>query len=726
MATKQGNAHKIATMASKSCNGVSARDLYIPLVTTITTNTTNRTYRVVVDAYCFFDTRININNTFHNMTLNGQSVNDKTVNGWVSQDLPGTKIATTTITGSYDAEGKPSTASYNISITGSMTYYKDVGCHATAEREFANSIIANIPNIAPRYVPPATPTYDVAYNLPDAIELNLAVDNFGEGGGKYLYAEASKTSDFAKVKRSNVLNTEAGLVRISNLQQNTLYHVRVVAANNGSETVVVDSSNNMFTISSGEIISLQPGGTSGFTAKVFVNTGSNYFPNNTEWLERSSDGGATWTECSTSRAHISGTGTILGTVLQGSENNLVRLVVQTVGPEIFYSEPVEYTAPTDIWGYITDITPMSGTQANVRFRVFGDSGTGPATVKVWYRPYGMEEDWIDGGSTTATPGFMYADVLLNNLIANYAKYEVSLEITRTGTSGYNTEPITFFTIPTVVSNDTCESLDYMVQLICQIYKAIKEGNIVIYMNDDTKQWCEGEDGIPTLAAIMSRVDRFMHAVGCTLCSMEGFIELLKASEPNQVFMAQAGWVDCDDTPTEGSVRPVTSDGVKQAVDDLVSQVWHFIDSYDYYGTDLADLQSQTPPSSGRTGIVDNHRYHWNGSSWVDDGVAPEISNFGVIHINGGKYAEEAYYWFVDDWNRLDADTEAIERRLEALESLKLVESLDPGQYKIATADGTKTAAQVSALIPTDATMDTIILLTDPEQQDETTVTVLPS
>ena len=116
-------------------------------------------------------------------------------------------------------------------------------------------------------------------------------------------------------------------------------------------------------------------------------------------------------------------------------------------------------------------------------------------------------------------------------------------------------------------------------------------------------------------------------------------------------------------------------------------------------------------------------YTWNGSSWASARDIPH-EDFGVIHINSGRYADHAFYWFVNDWNRLDADTDEIEARLDALESLKVVQSFDGLQYKIALADSSLTKAQINALIPTDATMDTVIILTDPALEDETQVTIL--
>ena len=718
----KGNAHTIPAMASKSCAGISARDLYVPLTATVSTNTTNRTFTVEVVASCYFGTRINIDNTFHSMTLNGQNVNDKEINGWVSQDEPGKEIARLTINGTYNAEGKPSFKVISVPFSGSMTYYKDVGCHNTAERSFSNSIIVTIGDIEPHYVAPAEPTITNVVSLDDALLVDASVSSFGEGGGKYLYVEASKTADFAKVKTSEVINELSGTCRISNLQNNTKYYLRAVAENNGSSTYMQTPTEG-YTLAASQITSLQSSYGNMYQVSVSVEVrngaGANEITNRVQY---SKDNGITWTALATN--HYTTNFAITGAG-DWQPNNFLLFRVQTTTENVgvYTSNVVEYTIPDGLSGYVAQITSTGGTTANVRIYV-ASSTSGNVSTTVYYRPYGTEEEWVKAGNTTPVQANTFYNTSITNLNPNYAKYEISLNLKK-GQKEYDTEPVTFYTIPVAVSNDTCESLDYMVQLICQTYKAIQNGNIVVYMNDDTKGWCEGEDGIPTLAAIMSRINRFMHAVACTLCSMEGFIELLKQSDSNQVFMGSAGWVDCDDEPTAGSTRPVTSDGIYQAIDELVRQVWHYVGEYDYYAENPLELNAQSGTAVNQTAVMGNKKYKWNGSSWVEDGT-PVMENFGVIHINGGRHADKAYYWFVDGWNRLDADTEEIEDRLEALENTKFVETINSDQYKIATADGSLTSNQVSALIPTDATMDTIILLTATEQADETTLTVLPS
>lgn len=168
----KGNAHKISAMASKSCNAVSARDLYVPMQADVTVNTANRTFQVVVTAYCYFGTRINIENVFHDMTINGTAVSNATIDGWV-KDEPGKQIATLTINGTYNAEGKPNQSDFEIYLYGQMTYYKDVGCTETKDIPFSNVVVFQVDDIEPAYTQPATPVIDSVASLDDALLIDL-------------------------------------------------------------------------------------------------------------------------------------------------------------------------------------------------------------------------------------------------------------------------------------------------------------------------------------------------------------------------------------------------------------------------------------------------------------------------------------------------------------------------------------------------------------------------
>ena len=733
----KGNPHKIAAMASKSCNAVSSRDLYVPLTATVNVNEQARTFTIDIVATCYFGTRINIQNIFTNMVINGQSVDNKTINAWVSKDEPGKEIARTTINGTFNYEGVPSITNTTIPFSGKMTYFKDVGCTQTNEISFQNEVAITVANIDPYYTQPAVPTINNVTSLDTALLVDVSTASFGEGGGKYLYVEASKTNDFEIVKTSTPISELSGTCRVPNLQPNTFYYIRAVCANNGLTSY--GEPQKVATLARSEITRMYVGGESirvndkyaqRFDLDAVVVNGGRAHSVKT-YTQRSQDGvNFSYYGFYPNTPYVDVTNIHdLNTIAYPGEQEFKYFRLETVTEAGTFYSPVYYADIPDtqaddaVWGIIESIT-TSGSTATVKYRANSRQSQN-LKITVYYRPYGLEEEWLPLATQTYPSGNPVRTApTITGLIPNYAIYEISLHVEGVTSKGeFDSEPYQFFTIPTQVSNDTCDSLDYMVQLICQTYNAIKQGNITIYMNDDTKQWCEGEDGIPTLASIMSRINRYMHAVGCVLCSMDGFIALLKESEPNQVFMGQMGWVDCDDEPIAGSVNPVLSDGVHAAIDELIRQVWHYMGDYDYFARNPLELNAQSGTATGQTAVMGDKVYTWNGSSWASARDIPH-EDFGVIHINSGRYADHAFYWFVNDWNRLDADTDEIEARLDTLESLKVVQSIDGLQYKIALADSNLTKAQINALIPTDATMDTVIILTDPALEDETQVTIL--
>lgn len=727
----KGNPHKIATMASKSCNAVSSRDLYVPLTATVNVDEQARTFTIDVVATCYFGTRINIQNAFTNMVLNGQSVDNKTINTWVSQDEPGKEIARTTINGTFNYEGVPSITNAVIPFSGKMTYFKDVGCTQTDEISFQNEVAITVASIAPYYTQPAVPTIDNVTSLDTALLVDISTTSFGEGGGKYLYVEASRSDTFDIVRTSTSISELSGTCRVPNLQRNIKYYIRAVCANNGLTSY--GQTQEVTTLAASEVSDAWY--VQNMSADITV-MGGNEIPVETDVYVgyRSKDTGeVTFNK----RETVEGVGKFNLTnltvgVSEGYDELYVKTVSRTSSGE--YSSPIftlqnpnEYGDDRKMASRVAQIEKQSATSVSVSVEAM--SQIVPYKIEAYYRPVGLEEEWVKVGEATgSSTEVLTHNFTISDLIPNYAEYEVICVVSATyqgEEQEYTSPEKIFFTIPTQVSNDTCESLDYMVQLICQTYNAIKQGNITIYMNDDTKEWCEGEDGIPTLASIMSRINRFMHSVGCILCSMDGFIELLKESETNQVFMGQMGWVDCDDEPIDGSINPVLSDGIHAAIDELVKQVWHFMGDYDYFARTQLELNAQSGTATGQTAVLGDKVYTWNGSSWSASRDVPH-EDFGVIHINSGKYADQAFYWFVNDWNRLDADTDEIEARLDALEALKVVQSIDNLPYRVILADSTLTKAQINALVPTDVTADTIIILTEPELQDETQVTILPS
>lgn len=691
-----GKAHTIPAMASKSCNAVGRRDLYSPLEATYAVN--GRNYTITVNMYCFFGTRININNLFSNLVVGGVQCPNTTINGWVDKNEPGKVIATVTFSGHFNSDGTPDIRKRNIYASGMMTYHSDVSCQTLKTIPFSNEIEIEIENIEPSYTSPAVPTISLNYATDNRLVFDAATTSFGEGGGKFLFAELSKTNFGTVVKETDVINTLSGSLFAVNLQRNTRYYVRATAANNGMSASAATI--NATTLAASEIEKIEPIANGARISVIVYNGGGRYTP--TTEIEQSTDL-VNWTSIASTTSTT--TYTKDQTLSSGQTYYFRTKTTTTAG--VFYSDYVTFNAPGDLWGKITSIVP-SANNATVNYTA-SVSGGGSIQVVFYYRVVGLEEEWLEATSTTITSGASKSFVL-EGLEPNYFEYEVSANF-RKGMKEYDTEPFQFHTIPVEISNANCDSLSYLAQLICQELEAIRRGNITVFMNNDTKKWCEDElDDTPTVASMLSRVNRFMHAVGCTICSMEGFIELLKDSKPNQVFMGKLGWVDIEDEVLEGSLNPVKSDAIYQAIDELIHKVWHYVGAYDFFGFTLADLQAQTG-TNGATGIVGNKVYTWSSNAWRNPTtITPD--NFGVIHINDGNYAGNGYYWFVDKWNRLDLDDKDIKRRLDAIDNAPFMESFDGNGYKVVVVDSTLTDAQINSLVPTDVLNDTIIIVAE--------------
>lgn len=129
-------------------------------------------------------------------------------------------------------------------------------------------------------------------------------------------------------------------------------------------------------------------------------------------------------------------------------------------------------------------------------------------------------------------------------------------------------------------NNNCDVLsNELIEAIRQVYYSLKNGDIVISANEDSK--CDGSQ-LPTIASILSRLLRFDEAVACILCTYDPIlIKILKSGEYPQVLMGQTGsvypvWKNVSETPTEGSMLPITSGGVYDAIKEAQLSMFHKI------------------------------------------------------------------------------------------------------------------------------------------------------
>lgn len=262
------------------------------------------------------------------------------------------------------------------------------------------------------------------------------------------------------------------------------------------------------------------------------------------------------------------------------------------------------------------------------------------------------------------------------------------------------------------AKENCPDLESMICDIKQEVEAIaNQRSMVIAANEASK--CGTSDD-PTYASMMSRIYRYADAMTQVMCAYDPFIAtLLKSGRYPQILMGsvqdngstepgccpQVGypqWIEPDEYPTEGSKKPVTSEGVYQAVKDALLGVWHVWEEYpefDYFAqslnssTDTYNLtiqSTETPPSEGDTALVRydgtdyNVLYTYTGGNWVKTKAltsADGLTNFATTHINKGQYESNAVYYFDEGgnngstWQVMDTDLGELEKKVEELQKI---------------------------------------------------------
>lgn len=290
------------------------------------------------------------------------------------------------------------------------------------------------------------------------------------------------------------------------------------------------------------------------------------------------------------------------------------------------------------------------------------------------------------------------------------------------------------------AKNNCAVLNTMVCALKQCVDAIANNRaMVIATNDESK--CQ-DDTDPTHASFWSRALRISQAITCILCEYDPFVAtILKSGRYPQILMGSVDgsgypqWVAPDDIPTEGSIKPVSSKGVAQAVNEAILSVWHlweeypeftyFAQSYDNEDNpqNLVNQSATTAPSLGDTALVSNNGtdnnvlYTYGSGGWAVTkvlGTADNLTNFAVTHILKGYYADKGVYYFNDGnndtWQVMDVELGGIESRVEALEVMfnNAVQSADPSkEYVLTTASSVVAANQVACT----AGKETIVLIT---------------
>lgn len=314
---------------------------------------------------------------------------------------------------------------------------------------------------------------------------------------------------------------------------------------------------------------------------------------------------------------------------------------------------------------------------------------------------------------------------------------------------YNIDEVKPNTVVETITDEQCESLknntgldpaagktnceyfnDELIPLLAQEVNAILKGSdINIYANDESK--CS-DDELPTHASMWSRILRYSQALTCILCAYDPFIaQLLKSGKFPQVLMGADNsdypiWQTPDDTPRKGSLIPVTSGGVWQAIQDAILSVWHIWDKHpelQYYAATMDELNELTDMEDGDLALVANGKdgvnevLSWNEAAkmWVEEDVAgAELANFTVVHFTKGYWAGKELYYMNDGgepiWSLMDANLRELEDRMERAEA-ELAKAVRPQDGTTKYLLTTRAGLSAANAVPTTSGKTTIVLIT---------------
>lgn len=326
---------------------------------------------------------------------------------------------------------------------------------------------------------------------------------------------------------------------------------------------------------------------------------------------------------------------------------------------------------------ITSADPTSDTTAEVCYN--WSSNCAPVTTQVYYRvKNGFDPTWLKSEAFTSGDKNGTNCVTLIGLVPNYTVYECYVHVD--GCDGEEADSSMWeFTTPAMAKPDNfnCETLEYMLSLICQALEAIKEGDRTIFANQASKEKCDPYSENPTMATFWSRFNRWAGAVACLACEMIDY--LVKSGGKDQYFVGEIGWVDTldevkakyDDDDSDADRLPKSS-AVYRFIKDSIHEVWHYHGAVDYILDDLTDV-----PSDAKIvlNLADNKIYEKSGSSWKVSDTIEQPDDFAVYHVNyasttkklGKVRAESAYYYFEETWNNLDSDMADVGDRVEVIE-----------------------------------------------------------
>lgn len=272
---------------------------------------------------------------------------------------------------------------------------------------------------------------------------------------------------------------------------------------------------------------------------------------------------------------------------------------------------------------------------------------------------------------------------------------------------------------TFVNPPVCDSLHYLAELICQEWYAIKDGDRIVYTNEEHKRHCDGDEDDPTLHSMLSRIYRFFGAIVCLTCDGANNDFNHFKQGPRQTILVSAGdgeyadWVTPDMNVTEDSTNVVTSGGIWEAIDEFIHTVYYYIGDYDYLTLNPSTLESVRYAEAGDTALVKNgaggtnQEYSFDGTNWTA-GAVKHLDDFDMVHVNKESTfmsglitvvipAGSAWYWYNSNWNHLDASSDAMQEEVSELLDANMVMKQDTNEEDMQfsmlsrNSDGTVTA-----------------------------------
>lgn len=489
---------------------------------------------------------------------------------------------------------------------------------------------------------------------------------------------------------------------VSGLTPNSNYSVSVTRSNGCASassscsftTLVGNELSNCHSVKSDEII-----------VDCVIYGGYGVYEPTTEFRYRPHSGGA-WQTFFTSKTKTKTTVT-LKKLKRNTQYDIQACTTTTAGTYCgniitCSTTPGAYALITSTEPYIQEY-PNNEKPQNTRCTVCysWEADCAPVDLQVFYRiKNGFDDKWQWSAMYASDQASGTNCITLVDLVPNQTVYECFVRAT--GCDGVSWDsPLAEFITPLLKQpyNNNCDTLTYMVELICQALEAIKHGNKTIYANAASKEKCDPYSDNPTLSTLWSRFLRWGAGSACLLCDMVDF--LVKSGKKNQYFVGEVGWVDIiqkleDEYDDENGQLLVSSGAVYDKIQEKLHEVWHFHGSVDYI---VDDLKSIPDGALIVLNLADNKVYELVDGKWSVSTSVEQPDDFAVYHVNyesstkglGTVQAESAWYYWQDTWNNLDFNldwvTDLIEEAYKHIDEMTTVESgADPLSIRVDTVD----------------------------------------